>query len=145
MLLHKAKREYGCEINIAPMIDVVFLLNIFFLTVAHVARVQVEPLELPEAREGNKSDQLAGGRLIVNVHKDGRIAIAGQAQSLGSIRQVLVRETGDESPAPSSILIRGDRETPWEKIRELMDVCIDCGIGQVDVAVIEPGQKPSDF
>jgi len=143
--LHKAKREYGCEINIAPLIDVVFLLIIFFLTVSHIARIQVEPLELPEAQEGKKADPLAGGRLIVNVHRDGRVAIAGQTHSLTSIRQLLVDETGREDSGPISILIRGDREASWEKIRELMNVCTDCGIGQVDVAVIEPGQKPSDL
>jgi len=143
--LHKAKRTYGCEINIAPLIDVVFLLIIFFLTVSHIARVQVEPLELPEAREGKKADPLAGGRLIVNVHKNGRVAIAGETHSLTSIRRLLVEETGREDSGPISILIRGDREAPWEKIRELMNVCTDCGIGQVDVAVIEPGQGPSDL
>lgn len=141
MQLHKVKPTYGCEINIAPLIDVVFLLIIFFLTVSHIARIQVEPLELPEAREGKKSDQLAGGRLIVNVHKDGRAVIAGQTHSLTLFRQLLVEEAAREDSGPSSVLIRGDREAPWAKIAELMNVCTDCGIGQVDVAVIEPGQE----
>ena len=141
MHLHKIKREYGYDINIAPLIDVVFLLIIFFLTVSHIARIQVEPLELPEAREGRKSDQLTGGRLIVNVHKDGRVVIAGQTQSLTSFRRLVAEEESDEDSGPSSVLIRGDREAPWAKIAELMNVCTECGIGQVDVAVIEPGQE----
>ena len=52
MRLRKRKPEYGCEINIAPLIDVVFLLIIFFLTVSHITQLQVEPLSLPEAEEG---------------------------------------------------------------------------------------------
>jgi len=44
--LHRAKREYGCQINIAPLIDVVFLLIIFFLTVSHITQVRVEALDV---------------------------------------------------------------------------------------------------
>ena len=50
MRLHRAKREYGCQINIAPLIDVVFLLIIFFLTVSHITQVRVEALSYGASR-----------------------------------------------------------------------------------------------
>ena len=51
MRLHKVKRDFGYDINIAPLIDVVFLLIVFFLTVSHIAQVRVEALSLPEAQQ----------------------------------------------------------------------------------------------
>ncbi|UCF15298.1 MAG: biopolymer transporter ExbD [Phycisphaerales bacterium] len=137
MRLRKRKHEYGSQINIAPLIDVVFLLIIFFLTVSHITQVKVEPLPLPEAEEGHKPEEQGRGRIIINVHKDGRIS--GNVQSIDSLQQVLMEEIRRSGKGNLSILLRGDRATSWRKISEIMQICTSNGINRISVAVTEPG------
>jgi len=140
MRLHRVKRQYGCEINIAPLIDVVFLLIIFFLTVSHITKVQVEALTLPQATEGEKSEQLAGSRVVINVHQDGRIVVAGEVRESNSLEQMLRTEQKRVGGDGLSVLLRGDREASWAIVSEIMQICTRLGINEVTVAVIEPGQ-----
>jgi biopolymer transport protein ExbD len=141
MRLRKRKHEYGCEINIAPLIDVVFLLIIFFLTVSHITQLQVEPLSLPEAEEGQKPEEEGHSRIIVNVRKDGRILALGKDHSIDSLQQMLLNEKGRSDRDDVSILLRGDRATSWTKISEIMQMCTSNGISQISVAVTEPGES----
>ncbi len=137
MRLHRAKREYGCEINIAPLIDVVFLLIIFFLTVSHITQVRVEALSLPEAKEVDKSEHLASGRLIINVHRDGRIVVSGKTYETDSLELMLRTERENLGNDDLSVLLRGDRETLWDRMSEIIEVLTKLGINQIRVAVLE--------
>ena len=138
MQLRKTKRTYGCEINIAPLIDVVFLLIIFFMTVSQITRVEAEDLTLPEARQGEAPKETPAGRFIVNVHQDGRIVVAGRTRSIASLQDMLAGELAERSADEITVLVRGDRDTPWERVSEIMRACAAQGIGRVRVAVIEP-------
>ena len=139
MRLHKAKREYGSEINIAPLIDVVFLLIIFFLTVSHMTQVRVEALSLPEAKETDKSAPAMSGRIIINVHKNGRIVVSGKTYETDSLESMLRTEQENSGSGGLSVLLRGDRETLWAGVSEIMQVLTELGIDQISVAVIELG------
>lgn len=143
MRLRKRKHEYGCELNIAPLIDVVFLLIIFFLTVSHITQLQVEPLSLPEAEEGQKPEEQGQNHIIVNVDREGRILALGKKLSIDSLQQILQNEIASSEGNDISILLRGDRATSWATISEIMQVCTATGIGRVSVAVTEPDESGS--
>jgi len=139
MRLRKARRTYGSEINIAPLIDVVFLLIIFFMTVSQFTRVEVEDLTLPEAEKGEKPKKLGPGRLIVNVRKDGRIVVSGRALSVESLERLLAEELKDRRPEDLTVLLRGDKDMAWKTAAAVMQACAAKGIARVRVAVVEPG------
>jgi biopolymer transport protein ExbD len=141
MRLRKRKHEYGCEINIAPLIDVVFLLIIFFLTVSHITQVKVEALSLPEAEEGQKPNEQELSRMIINVNKGGQILALGKIQNIESLQQMLLDEIGHSGRDGVSILLRGDRETSWARISEIMQICTTNGISQISVAVTNPEES----
>ena len=139
MRLHKAQRRYGCEISIAPLIDVVFLLIIFFMTISQISKVEVEKLALPEARAGEISEPEPPGPFIVNVHQDGRIVMAGREETIGELGKLLTRQVEKHGADKVTVLIRGDRDTPWERVSDVMRACAALGIGKVKVAVVESG------
>jgi biopolymer transport protein ExbD len=139
--LHRAKREYGCEINIAPLIDVVFLLIIFFLTVSHITQVRVEALLLPQATEIEKPQQPLSSNVIINVHKEGRIVVSGKSYDIDSLESMLRAEQANSSSGGLSILLRGDREALWARISEIMRILSKLGLNQIRVAVIESGES----
>lgn len=138
MRLHRVQREYGCEINIAPLIDVVFLLIVFFLAVAHIAQVRVEALSLPEATEVEISEHLASGRLIINVHKEGRIVVSGKTNEPDSLESMLRARQANIRRGNLSVLLRGDREALWTRMSEIMHILTRLNLNQISVAVLEP-------
>ena len=66
-----------------PMIDVVFLLIIFFLISSHLTRQEQQlKLPLPVAETGAHPTQMVGPRLIVNVSEDGGVTIQDESVAL---------------------------------------------------------------
>jgi biopolymer transport protein ExbD len=137
--LHRVKREYGCEINMAPLIDMIFLLIIFFLTAWQVGRVQVDVLTLPEAAQVEKSELLAGGRVVINVHADGRIVVAGSTCEMDVLAQVLRAEQESAGTDDLGVLLRGDRDALWARMSGIMRILGETGISHINVAVLETG------
>ena len=142
MKLVKARRSYGHEISIAPLIDVVFLLIIFFMTVSQFTRVEVELIELPKAKTGEPGGTGLGGRLIVNVRQDKSIWVSGKTYTPASLRAMLAKVVAKKPANEITVLVRGDRRMPWGTAAEVMDACAAHGISQVRVAVVE--QDTSD-
>ena len=134
MKLCKIRRTYGHELNIAPMIDIVFLLIIFFMTVSHILRLEVESISLPAARSGVDRERVPE-QIIITVFKNGAISASGQGQTLASIETLLK----ERDPDHVAVLIRCDRELHWEHVRPILKICSACRITQVKVAVTKPG------
>lgn len=142
MQLRKTRRPYGLPVSIAPLIDVVFLLIIFFMTVSRFTRVEVEALTLPEAEKGEKAKPIEPGHLIVNVHKDGRIVVAGAAHTIESLGRMLAARVEEHGADNLTVVLRGDRDADWKSAASILRACAERGIARVRVAVVEPGAEP---
>jgi biopolymer transport protein ExbD len=127
----------GNQMNITPMIDIVFLLIIFFMVVSRFQTLELEAVELPNASKESTSDLDKTTRMIINVLANGDIVISRQPYSIAQLdakfEEVCKLETRPE------VLIRADRATAWPSVRDIMKMCIKRGIGQVDVAVSVDG------
>jgi len=136
MRLHKPHRVQAVKINIAPLIDVVFLLIIFSMTITQFKRAEYEKIELPLAREG--MDAPPGPvRLTISVTHDGRILAEGQAFSLEALDQLLSENARQHGPASLEVLLRGDRRVDWRAVRQVMSACGRHGIARVRLAVAD--------
>jgi biopolymer transport protein ExbD len=137
MRLTRARRKFGCEINITPLIDIVFLLIIFSMMVSQFTKLQVEKLELPTARAG-REPPAGEGRLVVNVMASGRIVVSGRRRSAGSLERLLAVEAEQRGAANVSVVIRSDRRTPWAAVAPILQACAARKIARVRVAVTPP-------
>ncbi|MCK5114721.1 MAG: biopolymer transporter ExbD [Phycisphaerae bacterium] len=137
MRLRKIQHIRPCEISIAPLIDVVFLLIIFFMVVSQFTRVKLEAVSLPPASQGELPEEMSSRRVILNVHQDGRIINEGIEHDLLSLEQLLKMEKAEHGGGRLTILIRSDRKTSWKTVREIMQVCAGEGLSRVKVAVTE--------
>ena len=138
MRLRKIRRKFGSEINMTPMIDIIFQLVLFFMLVSQVTRVEAESMNLPEARRADTPDSPPVGQLVINVTRDKRYVVSGQSHPLAGIEAILANEVAARSAAQVSVLVRGDRDTPWESVARVLRACAAKGIGNVKVAVIVP-------
>ena len=82
MKLSKSKPPSSVSFNMTPMIDIVFLLIIFFMTVSQITRTVDIPLPLPRVTQGDSTTRTS--TITINLNAEGTILIAGQPLSLKS-------------------------------------------------------------
>lgn len=120
--------------NMTPMIDVTFLLLIFFMTVNQVSAVNKETLELPKL-EGSADQEEAA--ITVNVDAAGVIHITGRERSLAEV-VTLVSEELDKvggDPMRLSVALRADRRGTCRTVNEVVDALTKLGVYKVRIAV----------
>lgn len=126
MLLKAQSTQDSPTLELTPIIDMVFLLLIFFLVTTTFQQTEREmQIALPEAiSAGPISMSLA--ELVINVERDGRIIVSGRTISTDDLR-VLITEAVASNPN-QKVTVRGDRETPYANIVTVLDVCKGAGI-----------------
>ena len=138
MRLRKTRRKVGAELNIAPLIDVVFLIIIFCMTVTQFTKVGAENVELPRAQTGEILRHPTDGRLVINVVRDGTIVSRRQEQTPDSLRELLAEHAHRYSANQLTVVIRTDRQAPWGKVQNVMKACDELGISRIKMAVLDP-------
>ena len=118
-----------------PMIDIVFLLIIFFMTVSQITRTVDIPLPLPRVTEGDSKTQNAS--ITINLDVEGTLIIGGRKLSmvntLAAIEQKL--EKFGNNPSRVKIQIRVDRNCECGHVTELLENLANLGFTNVRSAV----------
>ncbi len=117
-----------------PMVDVVFLLIIFFLVSSHLARNENEELELPTAMSADQDEILDVPRVTINVRDDGQMILAGRilTREMLPARLTVAREQfGDEI----EVRIRCSKQAPYSHVAPILLACTRSKIWNVTFAV----------
>lgn len=126
------------RVNMTPMIDVVFLLIIFFLVSSHLARQESQmPLPLPTANSGEKMD-VGHPRVVVNIRGDGTLFLSGRAVGPDELERRLQVQRAQEG-AELEVRIRSDRGVPFQFVQPILLAVAKSDIQQVTFAVTKPG------
>lgn len=136
MRVPSREHRSSLRFNITPLIDVVFLLIIFFLVASHIARSQAqEPVDLPDAVRV-QDDTPASNQLTVTVLADGTLSVGGTVITFDQLETKLGLLAADES-VPAEVRIRGDRTSAFKLIEPILIKCASLGISDVKFAVTE--------
>lgn len=128
-MLIRARRELaGPTLDMTPIIDMVFLLLIFFLVATTFQQDERElNVALPVAKAaGPISANLRA--LVVNVDAAGAIVVSGRRVQPDDLRAI-VREAVAANPQ-QKVTIRGDRRVRYESVVRVLDICKGSGIQQ---------------
>ena len=121
--------------QLAPMIDVIFLLLCFFVATQIFSQWETEiDVKLPTAESGDIPGRLPG-EIILNIRSDGTMIVNRQTLSLSDLSELLRQITGLFPGQP--VVIRADRETQYEHIIRVLDVCRKLDIWNVSFATTE--------
>ena len=124
--------------NMTPMIDVVFLLIIFFLVSSHLARREnLVELSLPTASSGEDVWDEETPRFTLNVLADGTILLAGRAVEHEDLDRRL-RIVQDELGPRAEMRIREDRRVAYRYVSPVLLAAVRLGIWNVTFSVIRP-------
>jgi len=119
--------EEEASFNMSPMIDMVFLLLIFFMIASRMSVAQNLELEIPTAKKA-VVPEVRQERFVVNVVKDGGICIYGNPTpvSLDELREAFKTEKAVDPD--TKIYIRADQDTDFMYIRKVMTVMAEEGL-----------------
>jgi biopolymer transport protein ExbD len=116
----------GVAINMTPMIDVTFLLIIFFLVSSHLAKQEnFLPLDLPTAGTSHP-DFSDRPTLTVQVLANGDYQVGGQMMEIEQVRRTIASRIKSEGAA-IRVRIRTDRMAAYQFIAPLLKVCATSG------------------
>ncbi len=133
----RLKRErQPAQIDMAPMLDMVFILLIFFLVTTTFVRESGVEVNRPSAVTAEESQQ-SGMRLGIDA--EGRIFVDGNRIDLRSIRAVVERFLARNPEG--SIVIVADRKVPTGLTIKALDQCRLAGARRIAVAAEAPGRR----
>src|SRR5688500_6894568 len=132
MRLPPPEQDLGIP-NMMPLIDVVFLLLIFFLMASRFEQEERElKVALPEVVEAQPLALTQ--ELIINIMPDGKYVVAQQEQSEQQLAALLVQARRNNPH--QSVLIRGDARAAWKYGVRVMGLCNRAKIDNYRVAAI---------
>ena len=120
--------------NLTPLIDIVFLLLVFFLLTAHFVRDEGIAIELPEAESAVASDDDALVEVVID--SDGVIRLCGDIVAPQQLEARI--KAALEGKAKRWVTLRGDRSTQLQLAVSVLDAARRAGAESVDVVTEKP-------
>ena len=125
--------------QLAPMIDIVFLLLIFFIVTWQFSRSETEmKISVPSSQEGADPKRVLG-EIIVNVRVTGEVVVEGQVMSQAQLQQKLSAIARQHQNQP--VRLRGDAKAEYQMMVEVIDTCQKAGIWNISFATQRPKDK----
>ena len=126
------------SVSLMPLLDVIFLLLIFFLVATRFAEEERElDVLLPDASEA-QSLTSKPGELFINIDKQGRYYVTGKILTLEELDRTL-RAASVNNPGRLSVIIRADKRVVWNYVVAAMNACNKAKIRDYRVTTLKGG------
>ena len=126
---------------LTSLIDLLFILLIFFMTASMYAQFEAElNVQVPVSTESVEAAR-EPTEIIVNVTKDGKFVVNQIERSVAELNDIL--KTIADVYKGSHIILRGDKETAWRNMVKVLDACKGADIWNVSFSVI-PEETPAE-
>lgn len=132
----------GNSFPMAAMIDIIFLLLIFFVSTSVFYRLEAEmDIVIPTASEAEVSER-STGEIIVNVRKDGSLVVNQREMTPPELTQILKRVS--ELYKGQAVIVRGDGEARHQDIMNVLNACAQADIWNISFAALKetPSETP---
>ena len=121
MNLQPANKSKAPTLALTSMLDVIFLLLCFFVTVSVFSQWESEiSIKLPSAKTSDEPERLPG-EIIVNLDKAGTVKVNSAPMSLEDLQARLKRISKFYPGQP--VIIRADKETKYDDLVKVIDAC----------------------
>lgn len=137
MNLRPERSDERVDINLTPLIDVVFLLLIFFMVSTTFDRHAKLKVELPEA-SAKQQQQQQDEPVVVSIDAKGNYFINDRQvvnTTLETLKSALQKTVADRKDV--SLVLRADAKTPHQSVVRAMDAASQLGLTKLSIATIE--------
>lgn len=137
----RRKPRETVDINLASLIDVVFILLLFFVVTTTFTRETQLRVELPEAASAAPAEQEEGKQLEITISAEGVYSVNNHLlpkSDLATLTEALKQESGGDTKLPLSI--SADGKTPHQAVVTAMDAAGKLGFSQLRMTTVEAVQ-----
>ena len=132
MNFRKDKRSRAPAVQMASLMDIVFLLLCFFVTSSVFSQWETEvAITLPTAKSATIPGRMPG-EIILNLNADGKVSVNGHALSLEEVTRRLTRIAENFPGQP--VVIRADKTCSYETLMSLIDACRTANVWNFSLA-----------
>ncbi|MBE7467185.1 MAG: biopolymer transporter ExbD [Planctomycetes bacterium] len=135
-------REVECDLT--PMIDLVFLLIVFFLCVSDLIKQEYVQLTLPQSLAAAEDVPAHTRRVVVNVawRDDATEVLVRQKiyRRTEDLIELLRAQAAPDPERPLEVRIRADRRAPYARVQQVLAACARAGIARISIAA-EPQKE----
>lgn len=133
--------EEDVQLNMTPMIDMVFLLLIFFLAAASFAKQERHvDIHLPTSA-GTRALSAPTKQLVINILDDGTIDVAAKRFTHEQLAAFLADELQNQTER--EVLIRADGGSRHRDFADVVRICKDLGVTNLKIGYVVPaGSAP---
>ncbi|MBX3417410.1 MAG: biopolymer transporter ExbD [Pirellulaceae bacterium] len=130
---HPPRKILG--VNLTPLIDIVFLLIIFFMTVSQITRVSQDQLQLAVVSNADQTEEQMS--LIVVVNEAGSYEVQSEIKTLSEIQLIVQEQLARLNPGqvPRTV-VKIDRRAKSDSYNALMRTLKQLGISDVRISVL---------
>ncbi|MCB1120508.1 MAG: biopolymer transporter ExbD [Verrucomicrobiae bacterium] len=136
MIKRKKRPQPEEEFQMAPMIDMVFLLLVFFMCVSTLAQAEKPDAvkDLPESHASEVPDDISD-RGIISVQTDGTLYLGSSEMSLEQLKSRIEAEI--KGNPDLQIMVRADKATPFGEVKKVLKACAEVGAYEVIYATFQ--------
>ena len=129
----KTHRDEQPTLNLTPMIDIVFLLIIFFMVGTKFAEWENKlALKVPQVQEMGALAP-APEKRVINVYRDGSISLNREFVTIDQLTAKL--SSVREQYSGLGVVVRGDAEGPLQNVATVLGACREAGITDMGISV----------
>lgn len=132
----KPDRRDEIDLNLTPLIDVVFLLLIFFMVSTTFEKTSKLKIDLPEA--SSQATPQSDKKIVIGIDTKGRYYINDRQlvnTQLKTLKIALLKVAGDNKDIP--IVLRADAKTPHQSVVTAMDAASQVGLTRMSISTLE--------
>lgn len=135
----KNRSQKVAGVSMAPMIDMVFLLLVFFMTASAMSQAGSKlDLDLPDSPISKVSQDFSG-RLILSLDSSGQVFVGAQEVEAEELSGLL--GSFRESEPSAKLTIRAAKDTPFSAIKQVVKTAAEVGIDDYLYATYQTGQN----
>lgn len=129
----KTHHDEQPALNLTPMIDVVFLLIIFFMVGTKFSELERNiDLQVPEVSDrGALTD--GPQRRLINVYRDGEITLDQRTVTLQELTNRL--QSAQSQYSDLGVIVRGDAASPFQNVAGVLNACKQAGVSEMAISV----------
>jgi len=142
MKFKKAHIDEEVGVQMASMIDIVFLLLIFFVVSSQLKELEIEKeVTLPIADFSQKKESEGFLEIQVNVLPNNMIKVGDSIIEIDKLPEELDKLTKVTGGKEKKIIIRGDRKSQYGRVMRIMNACAAANVWNVSFATFKEEQK----
>jgi biopolymer transport protein ExbD len=127
------------QANLMPLIDVVFLLLIFFLVATTVAQEELNRDVMLPNSSAAQPVSAPPPQLFINILEDGTITVGSETYTLQTVRTVIDRVARNNPDR--DVVIRADAETKHKYPAGVLNMCREAGMNEAKIAYLLEGEQ----